>query len=102
VVLQHPLGHGARNREMAHALAQHAGVGLDEPLSKRYIALGVRKVAEPRARQLVCGTMLMHEPDNFSWMARKVRREFGGDDEIDVATPGLRDVETPPRLRARK
>ena len=102
VETRRPLRRVRRVREDSSAFAEHRRVEADYSFAQRDVFIGMREITEWRACQFIGGAMLMDEPGDLVWMAREVRRELGGNDEIDRPPVAFREVQQAPRTRVRE
>ena len=98
-----PLGHVARDREAgAEPHRASCGRACGSPRTVARSNGSSPNCPSSRSVELVGLSELVNEPDDLVGMANGVRRELGGDDEVDRSALGLLEVEQPPEERLAK
>jgi hypothetical protein len=90
----------ARRLAVFCALAKtcrHPPVEFEQPLAQSDVGVAVREVTVWRARELVCGAVLVDHPRHLIGVPREVGREACRDQEIDRLAVARREIEQTPR-----
>ena len=94
------VGDVPRDREQPLGLAEGAPVELVDLAPGGAVDRGLAELRERRAIEVVGLAELVHEPDALARMPHGVARELRRDQQVDLATFDLLEVEHPPHERA--